>query len=167
MILIIGIGNPLRQDDGAGWALAHRLADLLREMGLPCRVLCVQQLAPESAVDVAAAEVTAVCFVDVAVNAPGLRLIALDALDDSAEHAQITHQIGPGTVLAYAGILRSDVPTAWLLTVGGIAFDHGEGLSDPVQAAIADDVTLMAIARQIAEIHVVGSRAPTRLAPLE
>jgi len=94
MILVIGIGNPLRQDDGAGWMLAERMAYALHALDAAARVLCVQQLAPEHAVDVVAADVTTVCFADVAVDAPGLRLVALDLKAAPAEYTQITHQIG-------------------------------------------------------------------------
>ncbi len=149
MILIIGIGNPLRQDDGAGWALAARLGEALQARGCLCRTLAVQQLAPEHAVDVAALDVTAVVLADVAVDTPGLRLAALDAAPTTAEDARLTHEIGPRTLLAYAGTLRDMLPPAWLLTVGGSAFEHGEGLSPAVLAALADDVAVAAIARRV------------------
>jgi hydrogenase maturation protease len=148
MILIIGIGNPLRQDDGAGWVLAERLHAMLEALGCPSRVRTVQQLAPEHAMDVAAPDVTAVCFTDVAVDAPGLRLIALDDIQPAGA-ARLTHEIGPGTLLAYASTLSNALPAAWLLTVGGNHFDHGEGLSEPVQAALADDAALRSGARRI------------------
>lgn len=167
MILIIGIGNPLRQDDGAGWVLAQRLAASLHALDLATRVLCVQQLAPENAVDVVAPDVTTVCFVDVAVDAPGVRLAALGAPGATAEPARLTHEIGPETVLAYAATLRAFVPHGWLLTVGGSAFEHGEGLSAPVQAALADDATLRAVARQIGDQDVARSGAPEPPATLE
>ena len=152
MILIIGMGNPLRQDDAAGWVLAQRLASALAALEQPCRVLTVQQLAPELAVDVAANDVSAVCFVDVAVDAPGIRLAALDAALGAASDAvapRLTHEIGPRTLLAYAGILRNALPAAWLLTVGGSAFAHGVELSAAVHSALADDAAIGAVARRL------------------
>ncbi len=148
MILIIGMGNPLRQDDAAGLALAARLATALATLEQPCRVLIVQQLAPELAVDVAANDVSAVCFVDVAVDALGIRLVALDEASEAVA-PRLTHEIGPRTLLAYAGILRNELPAAWLLTVGGSAFAHGEELSDAVQSALADDAAIRSVARRL------------------
>lgn len=56
--LVIGIGNPLRSDDGVGWWLARRA-----ERWLPASQLrAVQQLTPELAADVAAA--ARVLFID-------------------------------------------------------------------------------------------------------
>lgn len=44
--LIIGIGNPLRSDDGLGWAVAEQLSQD-RDMG--CDIHTVYQLTPELA----------------------------------------------------------------------------------------------------------------------
>lgn len=167
MILVIGIGNPLRQDDGAGWMLAERMANALHALDAAARVLCVQQLAPEHAVDVVAADVTTVCFADVAVDAPGLRLVALDLKAAPAEYTQVTHQIGPITVLAYAATLGAVVPIAWLLTVGGRDFDHGEGLSTFVQNALADGGAMQAAARRIADLDALQGGATRPVSALE
>jgi Ni,Fe-hydrogenase maturation factor len=56
--LVIGIGNPLRGDDGVGWWLAER-AETLKPTP---RVLRVQQLTPELAAELAAAR--RVLFID-------------------------------------------------------------------------------------------------------
>lgn len=56
--LVIGIGNPLRGDDGVGWWLARR-AETLK---LTPRVLRVQQLTPELAEELAGAR--RVLFID-------------------------------------------------------------------------------------------------------
>ena len=165
MILIIGIGNPLRQDDGAGWALAVRLGEAFQALGCSCRILTVQQLAPEHAVDVAALDVTAVVLADVAVDTPGLRLAALDAAPTTDEAARLTHEIGPRTLVAYAAILCDSLPPVWLLTVGGSAFEHGEGLSPTVLAALADNEALAALARRICT-RDIGQSPPADPRPI-
>ena len=39
MVLVIGIGNTLRRDDGAGWLFAQALADELRSAGVEVDLL--------------------------------------------------------------------------------------------------------------------------------
>ncbi len=134
MILIMGIGNPLRQDDGAGRALADRLAEALKVLDCPCRVVYVQQLAPENAMLVASPDISTVCFADVAVDLPGLQLSALGGAEAPEDGARITHQVGPNTLLAYVSVLRPSAPHAWLFTLGGAEFGHGEGLSEIVRS---------------------------------
>jgi len=56
--LVIGIGNPLRSDDGVGWWLARRAERWLP----PSQLRAVQQLTPELSADVAAA--ARVLFID-------------------------------------------------------------------------------------------------------
>ncbi len=61
--LVIGYGNDLRCDDGAGRAVADRI----EAMALPgVEVRSVQQLAPELALDIACAET--VVFVDASID---------------------------------------------------------------------------------------------------
>ena len=66
--LVIGIGNPLRGDDGIGWRLA---AGLAARPGLAVR--CQQQLTPELAAELAAVE----------------RLLLLDAWLEPPDHRQL------------------------------------------------------------------------------
>lgn len=148
-LLIVGIGNPLRRDDGAGWVLAARLAALLPG----ARVLQVQQLAPELAIDLVAPDVAAVCFCDARSDRPGLHL---ERVGEAPEPPRLSHEIGPGTLLAYAGTIGRP-PPAWLLTVGGTDFDHGEGLSAEVAAALDG---LPALAATLAAVLGAQRRPP-------
>ncbi len=52
-VLIIGIGNPLRSDDGLGWAVAEQLS---LECDTSCDIRIVHQLTPDVAQWVAAAD---------------------------------------------------------------------------------------------------------------
>ena len=51
--LIIGIGNPLRSDDGLGWAVAQQLS---HDWDTGCDIHTVYQLTPELAQWMAAAD---------------------------------------------------------------------------------------------------------------
>ncbi len=134
-------------------------------MACPNRVLTFQQLAPEQAVEFLAPALSAVCFVDMAVDehyegkGARLRLARLNNEAAAATTGHFTHEVGPLVLLAYAAVLGARVPPAWLLTVDGFAFDHGEGLSAAVQAALADDAAL-------AEIRAHSVRRGLNPAPL-
>ena len=64
VILIIGYGNSLRQDDGAGFKLADLLALACHQSKLQARQVQVQQLTTELVLDIARPDVQAVIFAD-------------------------------------------------------------------------------------------------------
>ena len=138
MILIIGYGNSLRQDDGAGLLLANTLAHACRTRNLPAKCITTHQLMPELAPTIAAQEISAVVFVDTRVvlpseNAPGVQIRTLTADTSSPS---LGHHLTPETLLLYAQLLYSRKPAAWLVTVPGIAFSHGETLSELSKIAL-------------------------------
>lgn len=135
-ILIVGIGNTLRGDDGAGPEAARRLAAAFEEHAgrAAVRLLLLHQLTPEVALDLAQPDVQAAVFADAAADrAPGeVRTVRLYA----AGGAPSSHQVAPVLLLAMAQALYGHCPPAWLMTVGGAAFAHGEEFSPPVAAAL-------------------------------
>jgi hydrogenase maturation protease len=141
MILIIGYGNSLRRDDGAGLALAERLEQLCRtRRQLAVERLTSHQLTPEMALEIARPEVTAVVFVDTRVAASGETELALRVEPLSAAEASpsVGHHLSPTALLAYASQLYGHAPPAWQVTIPGLDFDHGEGLSSPVEQLLDD-----------------------------
>ncbi|HSN77979.1 MAG TPA: hydrogenase maturation protease [Anaerolineae bacterium] len=145
MILLIAYGNELRQDDGAGLRLAELMARRWQAVSTPLRHLTVQQLTPELALEIADPGVTAVVFVDTRAVAPGdeatgaaeaVTVTPLAAPDASSP--SLGHHFQPDVLLAYAALFLENqpAPPAWLATVPGVAFDHGEGLSPIASAAI-------------------------------
>jgi hydrogenase maturation protease len=134
--LVIGYGNTLRQDDGAGVALAERLVAHWQGQQIPATLVTVPQLVPELAAEIAAAGVTRVVFVDAAVGAPQagvqIRLLGHNELSPS-----LGHHLDPAVLMAYTRLLYGRTVPAWLVTVPGVAFEYGEGLSAHVQAALA------------------------------
>ncbi|MEX1021114.1 MAG: hypothetical protein WDZ49_15755 [Litorilinea sp.] len=76
-VLVIGIGNSLRGDDGGGIVAAQALGAPWDAAGLAHRLLLTHQLLPEIAEDLAQPEVKAVLFVDTAVRPPATDAHAL------------------------------------------------------------------------------------------
>ena len=139
MILIIGYGNSLRQDDGAGLILANKLAQACRKRDLPVRCITTHQLMPELAPTIAAEEISAVVFVDTRVVLPSETDVAVQirTLAANTSSPSLGHHLTPETLLLYAQLLYNRHPAAWLVTVPGISFDHGEALSELTKNALA------------------------------
>jgi hydrogenase maturation protease len=138
MILLIAYGNSLRRDDEAGLVLAERLEQDLLTRQVKVERLVVQQLTPELALQVARDEVTAVIFADTRASsrdeiAPTLQLYPVNA--DSLSPS-LGHHLDAAMVLTYARLLYGKQPPAWVVTVPGVDFGHGEGLSQVAQQAL-------------------------------
>ena len=153
--LVIGIGNPLRSDDGIGWRLAAQLP-----AGAGLGVRCRQQLTPELAEELAAVE--RVLFLDawlgpegpdgasppegVRANRPSLwlplqlqELPAPDELNPANGSAAVwagaepwggaSHGLSPPVLLALSQALYGRAPRAHQLLLPAHCFGHGDGIS--------------------------------------
>ncbi len=126
MILLIGYGNTLRRDDGAGPALVQEVARRAQRNDL--KVITCHQLTPELACELAAPEVRAAILADASVagdidGGPLLRpLQVVPATGGSG------HDLGAGELLGLSGSLFGHCPPAWLAAVPGEDFAFGEGL---------------------------------------
>jgi hypothetical protein len=153
--LVIGYGNPLRQDDGLGWHIAHGLNALAARRAIaPLSVIASQQLRPEHTVAIASS--SAVLFVDAACQRnpgqldPGppepLRLESIELeleLENEPEptgrmlagpqtgcHGQpLSHQLWPEALLQLTWLLEGRHPPGWKLAIPGQWFGFGELLS--------------------------------------
>ncbi|ADI85472.1 hydrogenase maturation protease [Geobacter sulfurreducens] len=136
MILLIGYGNRLRRDDGAGAVLPAMVVG----GSLPGSVRAVEahQLLPEMAEEIAAPEVTGVIFFDACPAAGGMSSVAALPLTASSDEGALGHHLAPELLLAYAGKLYGRTPPAWLVTVPGEDFGYGEGFSDRARANLAE-----------------------------
>ena len=142
-VRIIGYGNTLRRDDGAG-AVAARL--LAADPRLAADEVVVEeryQLLPEMALDIADASL--VIFVDAdARGLPGSVEIhelepaaaARSDADARAEPGASSHHVGGGELVALAGELTGRRPRAVAIGIGVADLEIGEGLSAPVEAAL-------------------------------
>jgi len=130
--LVIGYGDSLRSDDGAG----PRVAELLSGLeGLT--VLSRHQLVPELADDFRGRDV--VVFVDAAATLkPGEVAVRRLRASPPAGPAGFTHHYDPETLLLVAERLYGTTPRAFLVTLGAQSFALGETLSPAVEAALAE-----------------------------
>ena len=140
--LVIGVGNPLREDDGVGWHLAEALA----QAGVPTHTC--HQLLPELAAELS--QVDLVLFADARAEGPPGQVL-LQSLEASGTPGYSHHLDAPG-LLAWVRVLYGHCPQAYLLSVAGAAFGYREGLSpvvaDALQAALAQARTLLCLATE-------------------
>jgi hydrogenase maturation protease len=134
-ILIVAYGNPLRCDDGIAWRAADALEGKLPESQV--EVLRLHQLAPEVADSVRQRElvlfVDAACVDDIENTSPGeIRVREVFGAETSEHPSHISHVYSPAKVLDFARELYAAKPRAFLVTVAGENFDHGESLSAKV-----------------------------------
>ncbi len=140
--LVIGIGNPLRGDDGVGWRLAEPLEARRRAAVRPTlAVRMVQQLTPELVAELAGAG--RVLFVDAwrapAGAVPLLRPLAPEGAAGAGQGAGVgvfSHALAPADLLALAERLQGCAPPAWELLVPAFAFEHGSELSPSLRRAL-------------------------------
>ncbi len=122
-LLVVGYGNTLRRDDGAG----VKVVELLEAMHLPgVEIRIVQQLVPELAEAAAASQ--GIVFVDATAGKSEKPVLA--ELKPSAASRVFAHASDPGSILALAGLLYGGHPKAWCLAIPAHDFGFGEGLSE-------------------------------------
>jgi hydrogenase maturation protease len=121
-VLVIGYGNPQRQDDGLGPALA---AELRKLGGLGVTVRDGYRLDIHDAVDVAEHDV--IWFVD-AVNV-GASPFSVTALWPAVDLDFGSHLLNPETILALVRKYYGRAPRAFLVSIRGYEFDFVEELT--------------------------------------
>ena len=139
--LVIGIGNPLRGDDGVGALLAEQAAVLTAaDPGGSVAVRSVQQLTPELAEELA--QVEQVLFID-AWQAPAGAVPQLRPLSPAGPGSGAcegassdSHRLEPAALLAVSQVLYGRAPRAHLLQVPAQVFEHGTALSAGLRAAL-------------------------------
>lgn len=121
--LIIGYGNTLRSDDGAG----VRVVEAIAKSRLPgVATLRVHQLAPEIAEAIAGVDV--VLFVDARLAEVGEDL-AIARIQPAPSARPAAHTADPRSLLALAKDLYTHCPEAWLVAVPAVDVSMGETLS--------------------------------------
>jgi hydrogenase maturation protease len=145
-LLVVGYGNTLRRDDGAGVVAAAQLADTLGRSLLDdqrVRIITCHQLLPDLCEDLAACD--RAIFIDAAIDlTPGvIRRESLEH-DDSAAAGAGLHMMSPRGLLGMAAALYGRAPQAQLWSIGVADLSIGEGLSSRVQQAVAQVVASIA-----------------------
>jgi hydrogenase maturation protease len=133
-VVVFACGEPLRGDDGSGPACAERLSAAARARAevRTCRALSVEDL-------LALPDETSVIIVD-AVTGPSPGTIVREPLADleriAAGWSPVSgHQLSLAATVALARALGWE-GRGTFLGIGTTSFGLGEGLSDPVAAAI-------------------------------
>ena len=159
-MLIVGYGNTLRRDDGAGALAARRLAADPRLQRDGVEVREAYQLLPEMALDLAG--VTLAVFVDAdAAGLPGsIDVHVIDPVtaarsdaDARGEPGASSHHVGGGEIVALAGTLGGQAPEAVAIGIGVADMGLGEGLSPAVEAALPKVFEIVA---DLVEQHLAG-----------
>lgn len=145
-LLILGYGNPDREDDGVAW---HILSAIAAQLGLaapasyedefpedgPLDFAFFLQLTPEMAEDVVAYE--RVCFVDAHTgNIPvPVRLVEVES---EFQHSPFTHHLTPQSLMSMCENLYGRRPQAALLSVRGYSFGFSRALSARTAALVPE-----------------------------
>jgi hydrogenase maturation protease len=127
-ILIIGIGNSGRADDGLGWAFVDEVKERLPEnFDFEYRY----QLQIEDAELIG--HYARVYFVDADIESyeEGFRL---SSCKPNAVHGFTTHELEAGTVVYLAENLYNKKPEAFVLGISGLNFELEMGLSGVAKA---------------------------------
>jgi hydrogenase maturation protease len=128
--LVLGYGNTLRSDDGAGQIVAQQVT----QWNLPgVRSLCLHQLTPELAADIA--EVELVIFVD-AYPASAIQEVQVCSLESSSPNTLRSHTSDPRILLNLTQTLYNHCPQAWWILIPGEDFALGEHLSSITKCSI-------------------------------
>jgi hydrogenase maturation protease len=132
-VLVIGYGNPLRGDDGAGWRAAELLVDDPRAAG--ARVLARHQLTPELAEDVSRANL--VVLIDASREPGAAGSVSSTALPDTPASGSVySHHVDPALLLQLAGTWFGHAPPAVQVSIRAGDLEVGTDLSAPVVAAM-------------------------------
>lgn len=144
-VVIIGIGNTLRQDDGLGPAVVERLRSQLADSRV--ELLEVQSLTPELATNIWKAR--RVIFVDASeALAPGEIQHKSVECDEQAD-VSLVHFLSPEALLVWTGRLYGCVPLAEIWLMGVEAVGLAEELT-PIVATRMDGL-VAAIRNRIQE----------------
>ena len=136
-ILVIGYGNDLRSDDGAGRVVASRI-EAADHPGVIVR--SQSQLTPELALDIARADV--VVFVDANVDCKEMAVHPVHAGDRGAH--SMSHHTDPTTLLLLAGDLGRVPPRAHSVSIPATNLELGFDLSPATAAAVEEAVEAIA-----------------------
>lgn len=137
--LIIGFGNPLRSDDGAGWRAACLLEKRVHRPDVT--VLVRHQLTPELAEDLSHAE--RVIFIDASATQPPGTFARREIHPAPSIPEAFSHDCAPPTLLALAHALYGSCPQASVVEIGAADFGYGGRLSPVVETSVKQAVELI------------------------
>jgi len=128
---VIGYGNALRGDDGAGYLAAELLRERINSADV--EVLSMHQLMPELMEPISRAR--QVIFMDASVVGKAGKVNRIP-LRPAPSCSRFTHEATPEVLLAGAQALYGHTPDAVLYTIPGRFFDVGQELTPSVRRAV-------------------------------
>ena len=150
-LLVIGYGNALRGDDGAGPCAARLFGERCAAQPGPddtqSRALALHQLLPELVDDLAHS--ARVVFLDAypandgnerEVGAAPLRIAPLLPATEAGGLGRAAHASSPAQLLALCARLYRRVPRAWLVGIPAYGFAAGAAISPRTAQRIEDAV---------------------------
>jgi len=147
--LIVGYGNALRGDDGAGFLAAELLRDRIHRPDI--EILSQHQLLPELMEPISRA--SRVIFIDASVSGRAGKVHRIP-LRPAPACARVTHHATPEALLAGAQSLYGHTPEATLYTIPGRNFQVGQELTPSVRRAV--DQLVDALEKELAR-HFVAA----------
>jgi hydrogenase maturation protease len=132
--LLIGVGNPLRGDDGIGAAI---VAHAEQAHAGAWAMLACHQLLPEYAALLS--HYTRVVIADAAYPTPTMPIGTVRCVPVQPEFAHSfvsPHHLTPATLLGWTQLLYGTLPRLWLVTIAGADFGYSDTLSPVVQAVL-------------------------------
>ena len=133
-VLVIGYGNPLRGDDGAGWHVATSLTTDPRLTG--ANILTRHQLTPELAQDIAHARL--VVLVDACGTGPPGTVSVQQVEPGHPPPPTWSHHLDPAALVDLTETLYDASPPVFLITITGTFFGYRDQLSPPVRRALPE-----------------------------
>ena len=131
-ILVIGYGNTLRRDDGLGQVAAQSVETLVQDQDV--KVMVRHQMGIELAEELRDADLA--IFIDAHVgDRPGILKVD-EIVPDDAVPGSFSHHLSPGVLLGCVQALYNKHPETVVYSISAESFDHGEGLSPEVEAAV-------------------------------
>ena len=137
--LLIGFGNGLRSDDGAGL----RAATLIAEQSPSLRVIIAQQLTPDLAEDIAAA--AQVVFIDAYAAPETSARLRVERVfsGDTGRVSPAAHHGSPAGLMRLAREVFGAAPDAWVVGIPAYSFVAGEAISPGTSYWIHEAVALV------------------------
>jgi hydrogenase maturation protease len=158
-VLIVGYGNPDREDDGVAWHILRGIAERLGrtapdfetggldQLGQSPDLLFVLQLTPELAALIA--DYDYVCCVD-AHTGDYPEDLRFDSIKAGYQTSPFTHHMTPQTWLMLAETLHGHTPQAIVVSVRGHQFGFSHTLS--TQTALLAEKAVIRIALWLNEV---------------
>lgn len=133
-VLVIGVGNPLRRDDSAGWrvtqAIAHRWPRVVVRLG--------QQLLPEWAEDLSSTEFAVI------VDASSSRKVTLRRVTPVRDMPLVDgHMFGPEELLALTKAVYGSSAELYMIEAPAADFRFGQTLSPLASAGVDAAIRLL------------------------